>query len=65
MSLTKLLYQTYEKVQETYLPADYPESVKKGYLSYAVYGNISATSLTTMTFLSTQVLFVALGGTTS
>jgi len=47
------------------MPADYPESVTKEYLSYTAYGMLSSVTNTAMIFLSTQAMFVALGGTTT
>ena len=54
-----------EKLLETYLPADYPDSVTKEYYPFTVYSNIGSVCITAMMFLSTQSLFVALGGSTS
>ena len=54
-----------EKLHETYLPADYPESVTKEYYPFTVYSNIGSVCITAMMFLSTQSLFVALGGSTA
>ena len=51
-----------DKLYATYLPADYPDSVAKEYLPFSIYGNVSAVACTAMLFLSTQSLFVALGG---
>ena len=51
-----------EKVTATFMPADYPDSVSKEYLPFTIYSNISSISMTAMIFLSTQSLFVALGG---
>ena len=50
---------------ETYLPADYPESVTKEYWPFTKYSLIGSTCITAMMFLSTQSLFVALGGSTT
>lgn len=55
-------HSLHEKLSNTFLPADYPDSVTKEYLPFTIYGNISSISITAMTFLSTQALFVALGG---
>jgi len=54
-----------EKLQQTFLPADYPHSVTKEYLPFTIYGVVSSVSFTAMMFMSTQALFVALGGTTT
>ena len=51
-----------EKLAATFLPTDYPDSVSKEYLPFTIYSNISSVSMTAMIFLSTQSLFVALGG---
>jgi len=61
-SLGTLRHSVHEKVMRTFLPADYPHSVTKEYLPFSIYSNISSISITAMTFLSTQALFVALGG---
>jgi hypothetical protein len=53
---------SFEKMAATFLPADYPESVTKEYLPFTIYSNISSITITAMSFLSTQALFVALGG---
>ena len=53
---------TLDKLAATFLPADYPESVSKEYLPFTIYSNISSVTITAMSFLSTQALFVALGG---
>ena len=46
---------------ETFLPAGYPNSVGEGYLKFTVYSNLSAISITIMSFLSAQSLFVSIG----
>lgn len=53
---------TLEKIAAVYLPSDYPESVTKEYLPFTLYSNLSSITNTAMSFLSTQALFVALGG---
>lgn len=52
-------------IQETYLPKDFPESVSKEFLPFTIYSMIGSTSTSAMLFLSTQSLFVALGGSQS
>ena len=54
-----------EKLMETYFPADYPDSVTKEYLPFTMYSMIGSISITAMIFLSTQSLFVAIGGSTA
>jgi len=49
----------------TYLPVDYPDSVTPNYLPFATMSALGAISFTAMHFLSTQSLFVALGGSSS
>lgn len=61
-SLAGSMEQVKEKMENTFLPAGYPDSVTKEYLPFTVYSNASSVSITAMTFLSTQALFVALGG---
>lgn len=62
MNLHELRQRAVQVLQETYLPKDYPESVGQGYLPFTIYFMIGATSTSAMLFLSTQSLFVALGG---
>ena len=52
-------------VKDTYLPKDFPDSVSKRFLPFMVYVQLANTSLAAMVFLSTQSLFVALGGSSS
>ena len=61
-SLGSVGHTVHDKMMRTFLPADYPNSVTKEYLPFSIYSNISSISITAMTFLSTQALFVALGG---
>lgn len=61
-SLRSSASQLQEKLQTVFLPADYPHSVTKEYLPFAIYSNISSLSISAMMFISTQALFVALGG---
>jgi len=61
----ELKYRLYQIVAETYLPKDYPESVSKEFLPFTIYSLIGGTSTAAMMFLSTQSLFVALGGSQS
>lgn len=49
----------------TFLPTDYPDSVTKEYLPYTLYSLASLASMSCMFSISTQALFVALGGTTT
>lgn len=46
---------------ETFLPSGYPYSVSDGYAKFTMYSNLSALAITTMSFLSMQSLFVAIG----
>jgi len=46
---------------ETFLPSGYPDTVAPGYLRFTIYSNLSALTITTMSFLSAQSLFVAIG----
>lgn len=62
LSLASSMAQVKEKMENTFLPAGYPDSVTKEYLPFTIYSNASSVSITAMTFLSTQALFVALGG---
>lgn len=48
-----------------FLPNDYPQSVNPGYLKFSMLISLSAVSITLMSFISTQALFVALGSTTT
>eukprot|EP00347_Sterkiella_histriomuscorum_P012381 403368796 len=48
---------------ETFLPVGYPNSVAEGYLKFSIFNNLSALSITAMSFLSAQSLFVAIGST--
>ena len=50
---------------DTYLPKDFPDSCAPEYLPFTVYALIGATCTSSMMFLSTQSLFVALGGSSS
>jgi hypothetical protein len=54
--------QAIEGVQRTYLPTDYPDSVTKEYMPFTMYSQFATIAYTAMGFLSTQSLFVALGG---
>jgi hypothetical protein len=47
------------------LPNDYPHSVNNGYSRFSCLFAVSAFSITLMSFISTQALFVALGSTTT
>ena len=64
-TLRGLRLKTMQVVSETYLPKDFPESVSKEFLPFTIYSMIGATSTAAMLFLSTQSLFVALGGSQS
>lgn len=48
-----------------FLPTDYPNSVAEGYAKFSFLFSISAFSITCLSFISTQALFVALGSTTT
>jgi len=37
---------------ETFMPSGYPRSVAEGYLKFTIYSNLSAVSITAMSFLS-------------
>ena len=65
MSMKELKYKSLQVFSETYLPKDYPESVSKEFLPFTIYSMIGGTSTAAMLFLSTQSLFVALGGSQS
>ena len=60
-SFRVLKNKTYIALFETFLPAGYPNSVAEGYLKFSIYNNLSALSITIMSFLSAQSLFVAIG----
>jgi hypothetical protein len=53
--------QTSMKIMSTFLPNDYPNSVTPNYKTFTIASNVGAIAFTTMSFLSTQSLFVALG----
>jgi hypothetical protein len=61
LSLSLIRNKTYIALFETFLPAGYPNSVAEGYLKFSIYNNLSALCITTMSFLSAQSLFVAIG----
>ena len=61
-SLAEWTASVKERVIETYLPADYPDSVTSQYLPFTAYSCMGSVCVTAMMFLSTQSLFVALGG---
>ena len=52
-------------IKSTYLPKDFPDSVTKEYLPFTMYALIGGCCSAAMLFLSTQSLFVALGGSQS
>jgi hypothetical protein len=62
LSLKELKNRLYQIAAATYLPKDYPESVSKEFMPFTIYSMIGGTSCAAMMFLSTQSLFVALGG---
>lgn len=45
------------------MPNEYPHSVNSGYTRFAIYSNLSALFATSMSFISTQALFVSIGST--
>ena len=61
MNLKNMRQQTSMKVMNTFLPNDYPNSVSSNYTKFTVASNVGAIAFTSMSFLSTQSLFVALG----
>lgn len=65
LTLNELKQRTVQIIAETYLPKDYPESVSKEFLPFTIASLIGGTSTAAMLFLSTQSLFVALGGSSS
>lgn len=60
-TLKSLKHKFYNNLHETFLPSGYPYSVADGYLKFIILGNISSVAITSMSFLSTQALFVAIG----
>lgn len=62
LNLTNMKSKAATTFSGTFLPNGYPESVRKGYLAYTILGNLGAISFTAMGFLSTQCLFVSIGG---
>lgn len=52
LSLKMIRNKTYIALFETFLPAGYPNSVGEGYLKFSIYNNLSALSITVMSFLS-------------
>lgn len=61
LSLSQLRSNVYITLHDTFLPVGYPHSVAEGYLRFAIFNNLSALSITAMSFLSAQSLFVAIG----
>ena len=65
-SNSRSLKEGKEKIKDlfvsTYLPVDYPDSVTPNFLPFVTLSGIGVISFTAMTFISTQSLFVALGG---
>jgi len=61
LSLTQIRSNIYITLHDTFLPVGYPNSVAEGYLRFAIFNNLSALSITAMSFLSAQSLFVAIG----
>lgn len=52
LSLSLIKNKTYIALFETFLPAGYPHSVAEGYLKFSFFNNLSAMSITVMSFLS-------------
>lgn len=52
LSLKMIKNKTYIALFETFLPAGYPNSVGEGYFKFSIYNNLSALSITVMSFLS-------------
>ena len=52
-----------KRFSETFLPNEYPHSVNPGYARFTIYSNLSALFATSMSFISTQALFVSIGST--
>ena len=59
----QILADSSHKMVQTFLPNGYPRSVHPNYKQFTIHANLGATAWTTMSFLSTQSLFVALGST--
>ena len=62
LTAKELKLRVMQVLMDTYLPKDYPESVTKEFLPYSLWTMVGSTSMSAMLFLSTQSLFVALGG---
>jgi hypothetical protein len=52
LSLSAFRSYIYITLHETFLPAGYPHSVAEGYLKFSIFNNLSAMSITAMSFLS-------------
>ena len=65
LSISELQKRTKQLLMETYLPKEYPESVAKEFLPFTMYFFVSGVTVSAMVFVSTQSLFVALGGSSS
>lgn len=52
ISISIIRSKIYIGLFETFLPAGYPYSVAEGYFKFSIYNNLSAMSITTMSFLS-------------
>jgi len=64
-SLFDLWHLVVKYTKNVFLPRDYPNSVRKGYLGYINYSFLAGICFYSMTFLSTQVLINTLGVTAS
>ena len=53
VTLKKRYAKAKEKVKEVFLPADYPQSVRAGYLPFTLYTGVTQVSITAMQFMST------------
>ena len=64
-SVFDLWHLVVKNTKNVFLPRDYPNSVRKGYLGYINYSLLAGICFYSMTFLSTQVLINTLGVTAS
>jgi hypothetical protein len=53
ISYKQMKQNIHNSLFETFLPSGYPNSVADGYLRFSIYSNLSALSITAMSFLST------------
>lgn len=52
ISFKQMNRNIYHGFFETFLPSGYPNTVAPGYLKFTIYSNLSALTITTMSFLS-------------